>query len=127
VANQLSGNIGIVRLATGVQAGTIPIPGDPFRVIMGNGPLIFVAGNSDSVFAINRNTQAIVARAEVGADPNSMALRTDGTALYVTNMSSGTLSEVVLAGFTVTRTFILGGVPQDVVISPDNTELYVAN
>jgi YVTN family beta-propeller protein len=105
----------------------MPVPGDPFRVIVGYGPLIFVSSNIDSVFVINTTMQAIVGRGAVGADPNGMALSTDGTNLYVTNMSSGDLSEVALSSFTVARTFVLGGVPQDVVISPDNTELYVAN
>ena len=37
------------------------------------------------------------------------------------------MSELDIASFTVSRTITLGGVPQDVVISPDGTELYVAN
>ena len=56
-----------------------------------------------------------------------MALSSDRATLYVTNMTSGTLSVVDLGSFTVARTIALGGVPQDVVVSPDGTELYVAN
>jgi YVTN family beta-propeller protein len=128
VANQ-GGDISFVNVPTATTFSSVAVPGSVFRVIIGYGdpPVIYVAGNSDSVFAINTLTQAIIRRVEVGLDPNGLALAPSGGALYVTNMSGGTLSEVELGGFTVTRTIVLGGTPQDVVVSPDGTELYVAN
>ena len=91
-----SGNIGIVRLATGVQTGAIGT-GDLFRVNMGYGR------SSRCATATASLPSTRIPSPSTGVSRWAlirMAWRswTDGTALYVTNMSSGTLSEVVLAG-----------------------------
>ncbi len=127
VANQLSGSLGIVNRQTGVQVSTVAIPGDPFRVLKGPGDIVYVSSNIDSVFGVITPLQAIGWRFAVGADPNGMALGPGNASLYVTNMSSGDLTEINLVTLATARTIVLGGTPQEVLVSPDGTELYVAN
>ena len=127
VTNQGTHDVGVLSVPAGSQPTSVAVPGDPFRVRRGTGSIVYVTGNADSVFAINTVTQQIVGRVAVGLDPNGIAISADGSRLYVTNLSSGDLSEVNTGTMAVVRTITLGGVPQDVVVSPDGTELYVAN
>ncbi len=128
VANQFSGDVGVVPAGANAQTGSVAVPGDPFYVtVSSDSRTVYVSSNIDSVFVINTATSAITARIAVGADPNGLALSPNGSRLYVTNMSSGNLSDVDLGTSTVSRTITLGGVPQGVVASPDGNEIYVAN
>jgi YVTN family beta-propeller protein len=58
---------------------------------------------------------------------NHLALNSAGTLLYASSFTSGTVSEVDVTAGSVVRTFFVGGQPQGVAISPDGTELFVAN
>jgi YVTN family beta-propeller protein len=58
---------------------------------------------------------------------NHLALNSAGTVLYASSFTSGSVSEVDVAAGTVVRTFFVGGQPQGIAISPDGTELFVAN
>jgi DNA-binding beta-propeller fold protein YncE len=58
---------------------------------------------------------------------NHLALNGAGTLLYASSFTTGTVSEIDLASKSVTRLFIVGGEPQGMAVSPDGTELYVAD
>jgi DNA-binding beta-propeller fold protein YncE len=58
---------------------------------------------------------------------NHLALNTAGTLLYASSFTTGTISEIDLASKSITRLFIVGGEPQGIALSPDGTELYVAD
>ncbi|HEX6617437.1 MAG TPA: Ig-like domain-containing protein [Gemmatimonadales bacterium] len=58
---------------------------------------------------------------------NHLALNAAGTLLYVSSFTTGTISEIDLASGSVSRDFIVGGEPQGLALSPDGTELYVAD
>lgn len=58
---------------------------------------------------------------------NHLALNAAGTLLYASSFTSGTITEIDLASKSVLRTFVVGGEPQGIVLSPDGTELFVAN
>ena len=49
------------------------------------------------------------------------------TLLYVSTHWTGTIVEINLRTRTHERTFEVGGIPQKLVVSPDGTELYIAN
>ena len=51
----------------------------------------------------------------------------NGSRLWVSNQSDGTVTELNTATNAVTRTLTVSGTPQDIVLSPDGAELYVAN
>jgi YVTN family beta-propeller protein len=63
VTNQFSSNIGVIDLTSGAQATTIPVSGDPYRVLLSpDGASLFVTGNADSLFIVDVASRAIIAR-----------------------------------------------------------------
>jgi YVTN family beta-propeller protein len=128
VTNQLSSNVGVIDLATGTQATTIPVSGDPFRVVLSpDGASLFVTGNADSLFIVDVASRTIVARLAVGLDANGLVADYTGRRLYVSNQSDGTVAEVDLTTNTVVRLLQIGGHPQELVLSPGGTLLFVAD
>lgn len=128
VTNQFSSNVGVIDLATNVQVATIPVSGDPYRVVLSpDGSSLFVTGNADSLFIVDVASRAITARLAVGLDANGVAANYNGTRVYVSNQSDGTVSEVDLTTNTVLRTIPVGGHPQELVLSPGGTLLFVAD
>ena len=126
VTNQFSDNVGIVDVATNTQVDVIPVTGDAFEVIVAPGDsILFVTTNVDSVYGIRLATKEIVTAFPVANTANGLAVR--DTLLYVSTWAGGTVMEFNLRTRTVLRTFAVGGVPQKLALSPDGTELYVAN
>jgi DNA-binding beta-propeller fold protein YncE len=58
---------------------------------------------------------------------NHLALNATGTLLYASSFTTGTITEIDLAAKSVARLFFVGGEPQGIAVSPDGTELYVAD
>jgi YVTN family beta-propeller protein len=92
-----------------------------------DGALLFVTGNADSLFIIDVTSRQITGRTAVGLDANGLAVDYTGTRLYVSNQSDGTVSEVDLTTNTLMRTIQVGGHPQELVLSPGGTLLFVAD
>lgn len=128
VTNQFSENVGVVDVAAGTQGPTAAVGGTPFRVVVHpeNGR-VYVSSNSDSIYVIDPASNAVTARIKVGLDPNGFAFSRNGSRLWVSNQSDGTVTELNTGTNTVTRVLVTGGTPQDVVVSADGAELYVAN
>jgi YVTN family beta-propeller protein len=128
VTNQFSSNIGVIDLATNTQVDSIPVSGNPFRVrVSPDGRSLFVTGNADSLFIIDVESREITGRLAIGLDANGLAIDYTGTRLYVSNQSDGTIDEVDLTSNTVLRTITVGGYPQELVLSPGGTLLFVAD
>src|SRR5438128_216192 len=130
VTNQFSQNVGVVDVATRSQTATIPVHGDPFVVLVSaNGTRVYAtSGNTDSVFVIDPASKAVIAAIAVPAAPNGLALHPTNPLLYVSASFGAAVVEVNTATNTVRRTFSLpGSAPQGLVISPDGTQLYVAD
>lgn len=128
VTNQFSSNVGIIDLATDTQVGSIPVTGSPFRVKLSpDGNSLFVTGNADSLFIVDVATREITARLAVGLDANGLALDHTGTRLFVSNQSDGTVAQVDLTTNTVAGVIQVGGHPQELVLSPGGSLLFVAD
>jgi YVTN family beta-propeller protein len=63
----------------------------------------------------------------VGYAPNGFAVNPSETKLYVSSFGGGSVAEIDLANDAVLRTFVTGGMPQDVIVSKKGDELYIAN
>lgn len=128
VANQFSSNVGVVNVATNVQESTIPVTGNPFKVLVSpDGTRLYVNTNADKVFAIDIATGATLGQLGFAATPNGLAIAADGSKLYVSTRAAGTVVEVDTRTMTALRTFTPGGMVQEVVLAPGGGELYTVN
>ncbi len=127
VTNQFSSNVGVVSVVTGMTIDSISVPGNPFRVLVTpNMQHILVSSNNDSVYAIAVNTKAITRRWGFVAPVNGMALSASGAVLYVSS-TGGRLYKLNIDGSGPVDSVTVGGVPQDVALSPNGGDLYLAN
>jgi YVTN family beta-propeller protein len=126
VTNQLSHNVGVIDVASDSQIDVIPVPGDPFEVIVAPGDsILYVATNVNRVFAIRLATKDTILSFATGGVGNGMLIR--DTLLYVSTHVGGSVIEFNLNTRLVARTFSVGGVPQKMAISSDGNTLYIAN
>ena len=56
-----------------------------------------------------------------------MAIARDTRALYVTNRLAGTLSVIDMAAFGMAQTWIIGGSPDMVQVSPDGQQIWISS
>jgi len=126
VTNQYSSTVSVVNVATNTVIDSIAVGNRPFEVIVAPGDSILYVAKIDSVYGIRLATNAIVARFAIPDAGNGIAIARD-TLLYVSTHSGGTVVEFNLRTRTVGRTFAVGGVPQKMVVSPNGSELYIAN
>ena len=89
------------------------------------------AGNSVSVIDTATNTVTATIPIPVGTNPKSVAVHPDGTRVYVTNASlgslHGTVSVIDTFSSSVIATIDVGDTPDGIAISPDGSRIYVAN
>jgi YVTN family beta-propeller protein len=126
VTNQYSSSVSVINVGTNTVIETIPIGNRPFEVIVERGDSILWVGKIDSLYGVRLATGEIIARFQIGDVGNGVAIARD-TLLYVSTHTTGTIVEINLRTRTHERTFDVGGIPQKLVVSPDGTELYIAN
>lgn len=130
VTNQLSGNVGVINVATAQQVNTIPIPNgaNPFVVrVSPDGARLFISTNGNIVYIVDTHTLQFIGNVQVGFAPNAFAVNPDGRLIYVSAAFGGTVTEIDMFSGTVLRTFTVGGVPQDMAVTRNGQLLYVAN
>jgi YVTN family beta-propeller protein len=126
VTNQYGGSVAVVDVAAGTWIDTIPVPGDPFKIMAAPGDsILWVTSNVDSVYAIRLSSGVIAARLSAPAAPNGLAAR--GSLVWVSGRDGGAVLEINARTYQVVRTLAVGGQPQELIVSPDGERLYVAN
>ncbi len=126
VTNQGDQSVSVVNVPTNSETDNIPVTGAPFEVIVTPGDsILFVTTNVDSVYGIRLATKAVVARFKTANTANGIAVC--DTLLYVSTWEGGTVAEFNLRTRAVARTFLVGGIPQKLALSPGGRELYIAN
>lgn len=112
----------VVQVALGVTAFSLAIAPDSQTAYLGT-----VDGRVlEFDVASSRVTGAIDLEVDKSR-ANHLALNAAGTLLYASSFTSGTVSEIDLASRSVRRTFVVGGEPQGIAISPDGAQLFVAD
>lgn len=87
-------------------------------------PPIAAGGSGNSVVSIDPTTGNVIRQIWVGANPNKLALSTDGTQLFVGLDGAGGVAQVDLKQGKVVNQFSLGG--GEGVYNPPMTALYLA-
>lgn len=127
VTNYLGQTVGRVVVGAASQAGDVGVGGDAFHVRMSAaGTHIYVASNNGFLYVLDATTLARVDSVAIDPAPNGLAIKGD-TIAYVSSAMTGQVSEIDLEGRSLSRTFSVGGTPQEVVLSRDASTLFVAN
>jgi len=107
------------------QVATVPVEGDPFRVVAGpEGQAVYATTNAGNLVRIDAETRTVSWTNHLGGNLNGLAIDPSGARVYVGDVT-GKLYEVSSAG-EVLRTLPLPGQPQGLALSSDAKELYVA-
>ena len=128
VANQGDGTVSVISTATDAVTATISVPAGVKSVAIDPaGQYAYVIGASLWLNKIDIATDTVVGRTPVGLQPVSLVVSPDGSTVY-----TGALPSQVAAVSTATMTvsqFIpgAGGDSYDMVMSPDGSQLYIAD
>jgi YVTN family beta-propeller protein len=127
VANQSSGNVSVVDVATRTVVTTIGVGSAP-RGVTASANRVYVANSGDgTVSVIAPSTRTVVATITVGGDLEDLAVNASGTRLYATSFHGGNLSVIDTATNTVIGTVALSPLSlEGVAVHPDGSRLYVA-
>src|ERR1041385_8597042 len=127
VTNFEGGTLGRVDVASGVQAATVALGGEAYRLYItrDDAKLIVTCGNG-TLQVRQAGAMTLLATVGVGPTPNGIASLGD-TLVYVSSSSGGKITEVDVRAGTVRRTFTIGGISQDIALSRDGRPLYVAD
>jgi YVTN family beta-propeller protein len=128
VTTLYDGMVRALNPATGTVIDSISAPPEPVRVLLGRGETkLYVTQADGRLQVFNPTTHALDTTLTLGGVPlNDIALSRSGTRLYVSSVG-GTVTEVNTSTDAVTRSYTPGGKPQDLIVSPGDSILYVAN
>lgn len=126
VTNQFSGNVGVITVALGASTDSVGVPGAPFRILASAAGQVFVSTNTDSVYAIAVSAKTIVHRWGFNAPVNGLAMTRNGQILFASSIG-GELYRFNTNGAGAVDSAPVGGKPQDVALSLDEQEVYLAN
>ena len=121
-------SVGVIDVASHTQTTTVPVVTNPFYVIYSpDGSRFYVGTASSGVKVFNASTLALDTTIAAGNANNGMAFNADATKLYVSSNAANAVSEINTANNTIIRPIAMGGNPQEVAVSQDGTELWVAD
>lgn len=118
ISNEREGTVTVIDTAIDQVVSTIQVGGRPRGIQLGTGgSKIFVAltipshmknGQSDSVVAIDSKSGSVMAKHDVGSDPEQFAVSRDGSRLYDSNEDAGTASIIDLKTGRIIATLVVG-------------------
>lgn len=124
--NYIGGTISVIDVATSEVIGTYPANGgSPTHAVLSQDEsLLYVSTIAGWLNVYSTTSGALVTSKLLGSDLNGLARFADR--LYVSS-TAGYLYELTLPTLTVSRTAALGGRPQDVAVTSDGGEIFVAD
>jgi len=125
VTNLGDATLGVIDVATNTQLSAVPISGSVWRVAPSrDGSRIYVTTGTGTFFIVDATT-LVVSGNYLGASLNGLAVHPTQPVIYVTG-TNGTLFEVSETTGQPLDSVSTGGRAQDVVLSKDGTQLYIA-
>src|SRR3972149_4560189 len=127
----LSINEVIAILDVGNGPSSIAITPDGSKAYVANSGTDAEPGNTVSVIDVEKSVidpaNAVIATVIIGTSPGVIAILPDGSRVYVSNLSSNTVSVIQTSTNGVIATINVGPVPIGIAITGDNSKIYVAN
>jgi len=128
VTSQFSEAIDIIDIQWGQQIAAIHVGGHPLGAVLSNdGKTLYVSTNRDRVVALSLSRQSVVADIPIPHGSPQLCRHPSGRRLYASGWRSGVVAEIEVPALRLLRTFDLGGVVQEVVVTADGRSLYAAN
>ncbi len=124
-----SSSLAIVDTVTRGAVGSV-VPGGLQSVdvaVLPDGSRAYVSDSARGVEVVDLTTMTRVTTIQVGTSPGRIVGSPDGTAIYVANTGSNTVSRIATATNYVTATIPVGQLPSALDVSPDGSRLFVAN
>jgi YVTN family beta-propeller protein len=128
VTNLYDHTVGVINTSTHTQTTTFPVAGGAVRVLLGPGETkLYVSLENGGLAVLNSTSGAVATTIALGPVAlNGLALTSDRSRLYVSSVG-GTVTEINTGADVVKRSFTSGGTPQDLVVGPGDSTLYLAN
>ena len=121
----------LIELSSGQVLARVPLEVPAFSAVASpDSQTVYLGTNDGRVLELDVASSAVTAAIDLGvatSRANHLALNSAGTLLYASSFTTGTISEIDLESRLVVRLFIVGGEPQGIAVSPDGTELFVAD
>ncbi|MEO8448952.1 MAG: YncE family protein [Gemmatimonadota bacterium] len=128
VTNQQSESVGVVDVASDRQTVVIPLRFNPFSIAYAKSVDRMVVTNSGSfVYLINPGTRTLADSVPASGITNGLVVTADGGRVFVSLPFDGAIAELNLTTRAFVRKLDVGGTPQGLALSADNSELYIAN
>jgi YVTN family beta-propeller protein len=130
VANMGTGVLSVVDVASMTKVTDVEIPGEAHSLAMApRGDRVYVTNTSNSVFAVDVATRAIVRTTNVPSGPWGIAFWTTATdsLMYVTSRDGSAISEIDMRTGAVVRAISVTGRPHGIAIAPGGSTLYVCD
>src|SRR5918911_1813036 len=138
VSNERDGTITVIDTGTDTVVDTIKVGARPRGIRLSpDGRTVYVALSTPSgqeyrdednkIAAVDAGSGRVVARYEVGPDPEQLAVSRDGRLLYASNENAGTASVTEVETGRLLSTLTVGIEPEGVTISPDGRWVYVTS
>jgi len=128
VTGQFAEAIDIVDVQRGEQIAEVPVAGHPLGAVLSrDGRFLYVATNCDRLVALSLARRAVVGDIAIPLGSLQMCRHPSGHRLYASGWRTGLVTEIQIPSLRVLRTFDVGGIVQEVAVSPDGETLYVAN
>jgi len=125
-ANYWGQTVSLINTATQTQTAAWPVVAQPYRVLLGPGKTkLYVTLNNGTIAVLDAATGTLRTTLQIGTLPNGLALTSSGSRLYASDYIAGTVTEIDAAADTITRSFSPGGGPQEVVVAPGDSLLYI--
>jgi YVTN family beta-propeller protein len=116
----------VINVASNAVLRTITVGGEVLRIaVRGADGFIFASTTDGRLLRISPVDDGLTTLS-VGGTLNGLEINESRSVLYVSS-NEGTLTEVDLGTFTVSRSRALGGFPQGIAISPSGETIWVAN
>jgi len=127
VSNYNDDSIGRIDVHSNRQTATRAVGSNPFQVKYRPDGSKFYVGTANSGLSVFNASLSLKTHLQAGRLLNGMAFTSSGCTLVVTSNANGSATVIDARGDAVVRTIIVGSAPQEVAISPDSAELWIAD
>ena len=127
VTSQFAEEVAIIDIRAARQVASIPLGGHPLgEALAPDGRTLYVTSNTDRLYAVNTRQRRVAATACIPMGIPQISLHPAGHRVYVAGWKAGTITECDASTLRTVRTFAVGGIVQDIVVTTSGM-LYAAN